>query len=85
MLLHLLPAAYGRVWVLGRDPLHLAGSWQVVVIATVGVVSGDGGEGVQRQVLVEQTARQAERERRVENIDTDSQRDRQVLVEDTAR
>lgn len=38
------------------DSLGRAGARQVVVVNAVGVVAGDGGEGVQRQIPVLQTA-----------------------------
>lgn len=53
---YIVAAADGHVGVTWGDPLGRAGARQVVVVDAVGVVAGDGGEGVQRQIPVLQTA-----------------------------
>lgn len=49
-------AANGHVGVARGNLFGRAGAGQVVVVAAAGIVARDEGEGVQRQVLVEQTA-----------------------------
>lgn len=49
-------AADGHVRMARGDSLCGTGAWQVVVVAAAGIVGRDGGEGVQRQVAVQQTA-----------------------------
>ncbi len=61
-LTHIISAADSHVGVAWGDPLTWAGARQVVVVDTAGVVAGDEGEGVQRQISVQQTARQTQRE-----------------------
>lgn len=56
LLSYIVAAADGHVGVTWGDPLGRAGARQVVVVDAVGVVAGDGGEGVQRQIPVLQTA-----------------------------
>lgn len=53
--------ADGHVRVAWGDPLSWAGARQVIVIDAAGIVAGDGREGIQRQIPVQQTARQAQR------------------------
>ena len=53
---YIVATADGHVGVTRGDPLGRAGARQVVVVDAVGVVAGDGGEGVQRQIPVLQTA-----------------------------
>lgn len=53
---YIVAAADGHVGVTWGDSLGRAGARQVVVVDAVGVVAGDGGEGVQRQIPVLQTA-----------------------------
>lgn len=60
---YIVAAADGHVGVSWGDLLARAWARQVVVVDAAGVVAGDGGERVQRQIPVQQTARQAERER----------------------
>lgn len=62
---YIVAAADGHVGVSWGDLLARAWARQVVVVDAAGVVAGDGGERVQRQIPVQQTARQAEREREV--------------------
>ncbi len=59
---YIVATADGHVGVLRGDLLSWAGAWQVVVVDAVGIVAGHGGEGVQRQISVQQTARQTQRE-----------------------
>lgn len=49
-------AADGHVRVSRGDLLDGTVPWEVVIVPAGGVVTGDGGEGVQRQVTVLQTA-----------------------------
>lgn len=53
---YIVAAADGHVGVTWGDSLGRAGARQVVVVNAVGVVAGDGGERVQRQIPVLQTA-----------------------------
>lgn len=53
---YIVAAADGHVRVARGHLLRRAGAGQMVVMDAAGVVAGDGGEGVQRQMLVEQTA-----------------------------
>lgn len=58
---YIVAAADGHVRVARGHLLRRAGAGQVVVMDAAGVVAGDGGEGVQRQMPVEQTAERRER------------------------
>lgn len=53
---YIITTADRHVGVARGHPLSRAGARQMVVVDTAGVVAGDRGEGVQRQVLVQQTA-----------------------------
>ena len=72
-----MAAAHRHVRVAWGDPLSRAGAWQVVVVAAAGVVTGDGGEGVQGQILVLQTAGGTDRQGGQTERDRDRERERQ--------
>lgn len=52
---YIIATADGHVRVAWSDLLSWAGSWQVVVTTAAGIVARDGGEGVQREIPVQQT------------------------------
>lgn len=60
---YIITTADGHVRVAWGHLLSWAGARQVVVVDAAGIVAGDGGEGVQRQVLVQQTAGQTDSNR----------------------
>lgn len=57
---YIIAAADGHVRVARGHLLRRAGAGQMVVMDAAGIVAGDGGEGVQRQMFVEQTAERQE-------------------------
>lgn len=57
---YIVAAADGHVGVARGHLLRRAGAGQVVVMDAAGIVGGDGGEGVQSQMPVEQTAERQE-------------------------
>jgi len=59
-----MTAADSHVSMTRGHSLSWAGAWKVVVMAAAGIITGDGWEGVQRQILVQETAGQTDRQLR---------------------
>lgn len=65
---YIIATADRHVGVARGHPLSRAGARQMVVVDAAGVVAGDGGEGVQRQIPVQQTAGDTGRKQQVDGL-----------------